>query len=132
MISRVAMSIWRQQFCRFSASNRRNNWTDESFRKLWLTTARARPQGAAVSSPPHRRLRESRKRRQSKLQNISNRERGGNRFKSRASARQSISTKVTAPLLRMSQQLTDYSATAERIASIGASRLNQTENERAP
>ena len=69
---------------------------------------------------------------QSKLQNISDRERGGNRFKSRASVRRSISTKATAPLLRMNQQLTNYSAIAERIASIGASRLNQIENDSAP
>src|SRR5438094_6349089 len=41
--------------CRFSESNRRNNWMDESFRKLWLTTAMARPQGTVVSSPPHQR-----------------------------------------------------------------------------
>src|SRR4029077_6740830 len=110
------MSIWRQRFCRFSASNRRNNSMDESFRKLWLTTAKARPQGTAVSSPPHRRLRESGKPKQSKLQNISGHERGGNRFKSRASVRRSISTKATAPLLRLSQQLANHSAIAERIA----------------
>src|SRR4029077_15848070 len=131
MISRVAMSIWRQQFCKFSASNRRNNWMDESFRKLWLTTARGPPQRTAVSSPPHRSIRESRKRKQSKLQNISDQERGGNRFKSRASVRRFISTKATAPLLRMKQQLTNYIAIAERIASIGASRLNQPENDSA-
>ena len=75
---------------------------------------------------------QSRKPKQSKLQNISDQERGGNRFKSRASVRRSISTKATAPLLRMNQQLTNYSAIAERIASIGASRLNQSENDSAP
>ena len=69
---------------------------------------------------------------QLKLQNISDRERGGNRFKSRASVRRSISTKATAPSLRMNQQLTNHSAIAERIASIGASRLNQIENDSAP
>ena len=58
--------------------------------------------------------------------------RGDKHFKSRASVRRSISTKATAPLLRLSQQLTNYSAIAERIASIGASRLNQTENDSAP
>src|SRR5215831_1778327 len=104
---------------------------DESFRKLWLTATTWGPQGTAVSSPPHRRLHESRKRLQSKLQNISNRERGGNRFKSRASVRRSISMKATAPLSRTNQNLANYSAIAERIASIGASRLNQIENDSA-
>ena len=59
------------------------------------------------------------------------RERGGNRFKSRVSVRRFISTKATAPL-RMNQQRTNYIAIAERIASSGASRLNQIENDSAP
>jgi hypothetical protein len=48
------------------------------------------------------------------------------------SVRRSISTKATAPLLRLSQQLPNYSAIAERIALIGASRSNQIENDSAP
>ena len=76
--------------------------------------------------------RPNRKPNQSKLEKIFHPARGDKHSKSRASVRRSISTKATAPLLRMNQQLTNYSAIAERIASIGASRLNQSENDSAP
>src|SRR5207249_7792499 len=78
-----------------------------------------------------RRLHESRKRKPSKLQNIFPPERGGNRFKSRALVQPSILMKAMA-LLSENEGAANYSATALRIASIGASRLNQVENESAP
>src|SRR5262249_16846853 len=76
-------------------------------------------------------LRERPKPRESTAQKISNRERGGNRFKCPASVRPPISTKVTAPLLRTSRDPMNHKAIAERIASIGASRSNQVENDNA-
>src|ERR1700756_3268005 len=81
-----AMSILRRQFCTFLESKRRMKWTAEFCPKQWL---------AAIKS----RLREKRKRRQSKLKKIYPQGVGDNRFAFRVWARQFISTKATAHLL---------------------------------
>ena len=77
-------------------------------------------------------LRKQQKQKQLKLQNIFHQAHGDNRFKSRASASPIYLDEGNGAFVADEAQQTNYSAIAERIASIGASRLNQIENESAP
>src|SRR5436190_7323083 len=74
-------------------------------------------------------FRKNQKPKQWKPQNTSHPAHGGNRFRSRELVQRSISTKEMALL---KQRQTNYTAVAARMASIGASRLNQMAKESAP
>src|SRR5438270_868350 len=126
MICRVEISISPQQFCRFSASKRRQ----KSMAEFCPKPCPVRIQLMTIRSPVF--LRKQQRQKQLKRQNIFRPARGDNRFKFRASAPPFISMKETAFLWPIKHPQTNYRAIAERIASIGASRLKQIENESAP
>ena len=132
MICPQAIPILPQRSSAFCESRPRRNWMDAYFRKRSLIAPKGRPQGTAVSRPPHRPFRENRKRKQLKLEKIFHLARGGNRFKSRAWVRPYILMKATARSWQIRERPRNHTVSALRIASTGASRLNQIENESAP